>query len=259
MSLLTENPTYYYGHGQLWLGTAVAGGMPATFDNDFAELTSMEITLSAEFIEHVSKRSSIAKKDLRVLRMISGQGKFVCSQHGATLLKKYLYASQTTIAGGAISATAFDNTAAVVGDILPLPGGKTKVSSLVITDSTGSPKTLTLGTNYEADVDAGVIKILDITTGGAFAQPFKAAFTEAAATANNIFQSTPSLQGMRFKGINLANGNAVEIVDLPKIQISPAASWGLLNDGNDVNSYEVGFEILEDASNSTYSFGRQKI
>jgi hypothetical protein len=67
------------------------------------------------------------------------------------------------------------------------------------------------------------------------------------------------LQGMRFKGINLANNNAIEIVDIPKIQISPAASWGLLNDGNDVNKYEISFEILEDGSNLVYSFGRQKI
>ena len=253
---LTESPTYYYGHGQLWLGNAVAGLMPQSFDNDFAELNSMEITLGAEFIEHVSKRTTIAKKDLRVLRMISGQGKFVCSQHSANLLKKYLYASQTSITGGSFSATAFEKSAAVVNDILPIPGAKTKISSLVITDSAGSPATLTLGTDYEADADAGVIKILSL---GAYTQPFKAAGTEAAATANNIFQSTPALQGMRFKGINLANSNAIEIVDIPRIQISPAASWGLLNDGNDVNNYEINFEILEDGSNGTYSFGRQKI
>jgi hypothetical protein len=252
---LSESPTYYYGHGQLWLGTAIAGGMPSSFDNDFAELDSLEITLSAEFIEHVSKRTEIAKKDLRVLRMVSGQGKFSCSQHSANLLKKYLYASQTTIAGGSMSSTAFVKTPVVVGDILPIPGNKTKMSSVVVTDST--PTTGTLGTDYELDADAGVIKVLSIAT--LSVMPWKVAGTEAAATANNIFQTTPSLQGMRFKGINIANSNAIEIVDIPKIQISPAASWGLLNDGNDVNKYEINFEILEDGSNLTYSFGRQKI
>jgi hypothetical protein len=254
---LSASPTYYYGHGQLWLGDAVAGSMPSNFDNDFAELDSLEITLAAEFIEHVSKRTSIAKKDLRVLRMISGQGKFSCSQHSANLLKKYLYASQTTIAGGSFAATAFTKNPVVVGDILPIPGAKTKLSSLVITDSNGSPVTGTLGTDYESDADAGVIKVLSISN--LTTMPWKAAATEAAATGNNIFQTTPSLQGMRFKGINLANNNAIEIVDIPKIQISPAASWGLLNDGNDVNKYEINFEILEDGSNAVYSFGRQKI
>lgn len=252
---LSESPTYYYGHGQLFLGDAVAGSMPSSFDNDFAELDTLEITLAAEFIEHVSKRTSIAKKDLRVLRMISGQGKFVCAQHSANLLKKYLYASQTTITGGSISSTAFTKNPVVVGDILPIPGAKTKMSSVVVTDTT--PTTGVLGTDYELDADAGVIKVLSIAT--LTTMPWKVAGTEAAATANNIFQTTPNLQGMRFKGINLANSNAIEIVDIPKIQISPAASWGLLNDGNDVNKYEISFEILEDGSNLVYSFGRQKI
>jgi hypothetical protein len=253
---LTENPIYYYGHGSAWMGDAVAGSMPSTFDLDIPEIDTLEITLAAEYIEHVSKRSTIAKKDLRVTRMISGQGKLTCSIHSSTLLKTYLYASQTTVAGGAFTATAFTKNPAAVGDILPIPGAKTKISSLVITDSAGGPATLTLGTDYEADADAGVIKILSL---GAYTQPFKAAGTEAAATANNIFQSTPSVKGLRFKGINLANSGAIEILDLPKIQISPAASWQQVSDGNDVNKYEIAFEILEDGSNLVYSFGRYKI
>ena len=255
--MLSETPSYYYGHGQLWLGDAVAGSMPSSFDKDIAEIDSLEITLAAEFIEHTSKRTSIAKKDLRVLRMISGQGKLTCAQHSVNILKTYLYASQSTITGGAFSATAFTKNPSVVGDILPIPGAKSKISSLVITDSNVSPVTGVLGTDYEADADAGVIMVLSISS--LTTQPWKAAGTEAAATADNIFQSTPALQGMRFKGINLANNGAIEVLDIPKIQIAPATSWGLVNDGNDVNKYEINFEILEDGSNLTYSFGRYKI
>jgi hypothetical protein len=51
--------------------------------------------------------------------------------------------------------------------------------TLVITDSTsGTPKTLVKDTNYKVtDVRLGKIKILDITTGGTFAGPLKAAFS----------------------------------------------------------------------------------
>jgi hypothetical protein len=253
--MITETIKEYYGHGELWLGTAVAGGMPSAFDTSVAAIDSLEITLAAEFIEHVSKRTSIAKKDLKVLRMISGNGKLTCSQHSIALLTKYLYGSSSTVTGGAFTATAFAKALAAVGDYLPLPGGKRKVSSLVITDSAGSPGTLTLGTHYEADADAGVIKILSV---GSFVQPFKAAGTEAAGTQLNIFQSQPALQGMRFKGINLADSNDVKVVDFGKVQIAPATSWTLLNDGNDVNKYEIDFEILEDGSNSTYPFGNYR-
>jgi hypothetical protein len=215
--MITETIKEYYGHGELWLGPAVAGGMPSAFDTSVAAIDSLEITLAAEYIEHVSKRTSIAKKDLKVLRMISGSGKLTCAQHSIALLKKYLYGSQTTVAGGAFAATAFAKNPAAVGDYLPLPSGKKKVSSLVVTDSAGSPATLALGTDYEADADAGVIKILSL---GAYTQPFKAAGTEAAGNQLNIFQTTPALQGMRFKGINLADSGDVKIVDFGKIQIS---------------------------------------
>jgi hypothetical protein len=160
--MITETIKEYYGHGELWLGTAVAGGMPTAFDTSIAAIDSLEITLAAEFIEHVSKRTSIAKKDLKVLRMVSGNGKLTCAQHSIALLKKYLYGNSSTVTGGVFAATAFREEPAAVGDYLPLPGGKKKVSSLVITDSAGSPITLALGTDYEADADAGVIKLLTL-------------------------------------------------------------------------------------------------
>lgn len=255
--MLTDSSVQYYGRGQAWLGDAVAGGMPTSFDKDIPQIESLEISLSAEYAEFIGKRTSIAKKTLKVVHTIMASGKMVCAVHSAALLKTYLYASQTTITGGAASATAFAKTALpTVGDILPLPGNKVKASSVVITDSAGSPVTGTLGTDYELDADAGVIKVLSVAN--LSTAPWKAAFTEAAATANNIFQTTPAFQGMRFKGINLANNDAIEVVDIPKMQISPAATWTLLNSGSEVNKYEIAFEILDDGSNLTYSFGRHR-
>jgi hypothetical protein len=140
--MITTTETYYYGHGEAFLGAAVAGGLPTSFSDHISQIDSLEITETVEFIEHVSKRSSIAKKDLKVARMVSASGKMVCAKHTADLLKKYLYADKSTVTGGAFAATAFEKALAVVGDILPLPGGKTNVTSLVITDSTGSPVTL---------------------------------------------------------------------------------------------------------------------
>lgn len=252
---ITATETYYYGHGEAMMGDAVAGGLPTSFSDLISQIDSLSITETVEFIEHVSKRSSIAKKDLKVVRMVSATGKMVCAKHSADLLKKYLYASKTTVTGGSFSATAFAKTSAAVGDILPLPGGKTNVTSLVITDSAGSPATLVLGPDYEISQGKSSIKILNL---GSYTQPFKAAGTEAAGSQVNLFQSPPALQGLRFEGLNKANNDAVIVIDLPKIQISPAAEWGLLNDGSDVNKYEIDFEILEDSTNANYPFGRYK-
>lgn len=254
---LTDSTIQYYGRGVAWLGDAVANKMPATFDKYLPQIESLEISLQTEYAEFIGKDAIIARKKAKVAHTIMATGKLVCAVHSASILKTYLYASQTTIAGGSISATAFEKaTLPTVGDILPLPGAKTKVSSLAITDSNGSPVTGVLGTDYEADVDGGVIKVLSVSS--LTTAPWKAAFTEGAVTANNIFQTVPANQGLRFKGLNLMNSGAVEVLDIPKCQISPAATWTLLNSGNDVNKYEIAFEILDDGSNLVYGFGRYK-
>lgn len=258
---LTGSSEYYYGHGEAMIGPAVAGAMPAVFDLALFQIDMLELSFARESIEHISKRTSIAKKDAKVTRYVSGTGKITCSEQTLDLLTLYLFGTQGTVAGGAVSATTFKNAAGadatvVVGDILPLPSGKTKVSSLVLTDSTGSPVTLTLGTHYEADADAGYVKILSLS---GLTQPLKAAFTETAGSKVDIFQTQPGYKGMRFKGINLMQSNRIEVVDFGKLDFSPAATWSLLSDGNEVNKYELEFEILEDTSNSIYPFGQYRV
>jgi hypothetical protein len=253
----TESPTFSYNNGQLWFGDAVAGGMPTSLNTDIAEIDSFSITLSPEYIEHQSKNGSVRLKTLKVMVGCGATGKFSTGQAGAALLKKWLYASQTTIAGGSISATAVPKNPVAVNDIVPAASGKTKLSSVVVTDSAGLPVTGTLGTDYELDADAGLIKVLSISN--LTTQPWKIAATEAAATANNLFQTTTPLQGLRFKGNNLANNGAIEIFDIPKIMISPAGDWNLLGDGNEPTKFEWDFEILADQSNLVYPFGRHKI
>ncbi|MEO8650605.1 MAG: hypothetical protein ABI539_15690 [Acidobacteriota bacterium] len=253
---ITETNLYTYGHGELWIGDHVAGGMPSKMNTPVVQIDALEITETVERIEHISKRTSIAKKDLKIVRQVAASGKLTCSGTNINLLKLYLYASETAIAGGSVAATAFAQALAAVGDYLPLPGGKSKVSALAVTDSNGTPATLALGTDYEADVDAGIVKILNL---GAYTQPFKAAFTEAAGSQLNLMASQPGAKGLRFKEINLANSNAVRIVNLPKIDFDPVSSWPLMGDGNEVNKFELSFEVLEDTSNAVYPFGNYRI
>jgi hypothetical protein len=251
----TDTVTYVYNRGQLWMGDAIAGGMPSSFPIDIAAIDTFEITLTPSYVEHVQKQTAVATKDIRALSEITATGKITCSQRSVTLMTRWLYGSNTTIAGGALSSTAFVKTPVVVGDILPIPGNRTKMTAVVVTDST--PTTGVLGTDYELDADAGLVKVLSIST--LTTMPWKVAGTEGAATGINIFQSPPVLQGLRFKGINITNNNAIEILDIPKLQLSPAGAWQQLGDGTSVASYEWDFEILTDATNLVYPFGRQKL
>ena len=255
MATITETAEYYYGHGQAWLGERTAGGLVDNFDVSLPEIDSMTITLTKESIEHVSKRDSIAFKDLKVTRMVSGTGSMVCAQHNADILETYLYGTASAITGGAISAVAFENTTIAAGESVPFPGDRVNLSTFTsIVDSAGSPATLVNGTDYLVDEKAGVVKFVNV---GGFTQPFKLNGTEAAGTGIGVFMQRTLLKWLRFKGINLADSDAVEVVDLYKVDIEPANSWTLLNDGTEVNRYEINFELLKDTTkSSSATFGQ---
>jgi hypothetical protein len=238
------------------MGDAVAGSMPTSYPVDIAALDSFEITLSPEYVEHMNKSAAIALKDVKAVSSISASGKLSCSQRHLALLTKWLYASNTTIAGGSFAATAVAKNPVAVGDITGPTNLKTNLSSVVVTDSAGSPATGVLGTDYELDADAGLIKVLSISS--LTTQPWKVAATEGASTGVNLFQNPPALQGIRFMGINILNSNAKEIWDIPKVQFSPAGALQLLGDGNEPAKFEWDFEILADTTNLVYPFGRVK-
>lgn len=253
---ITEAAEYYYGHGKAWLGDRTAGGLVDNFDVSLPEIDSLSISLTKESIEHVSKRDSIAFKDLKVTRMVSGSGKIVCAQHNAEILKTYLYGTKSSVTGGAfLAAAAVFPTGIIAGDIMPIPNDRTHLSALTsIVDSAGSPATLVLGTDYEVDLDAGVVKFLNV---GGYTQPFKAAGTETAGTGVGLFMQRSLLKWLRFHGINLADSDSDVVIDLYKVDIEPANEWTLLNDGADVNKYEINFEMLKDTTkSSSATFGQ---
>src|SRR5690606_17947621 len=135
------------------------------------------------------------------------------------MLVAYLFGAKSSVTGGSFSGKAFPS-GIVAGDIMPLPDGITHASSIVITDSTGSPKTLTAGTNYRVSPSGSTIYFDDVTTGGTFAEPFKAAGTEAAGTGVGLLKTRTVEKALRFEGINVANGDEACVVDLYRVQLS---------------------------------------
>lgn len=235
---------YYFGHGKGAIGTRnTTTGAPGIFDIELAEIDEISLSVSTEKVEHMSKRLSIASKDLSVVKSMAMVGKIVTSISTTALLKLGLYGSTATVAGGSSAATAYASGLAV-GDIVAHPSGKTRLTSIVLTDSTGSPVTLTLGTHYEVyDAAAGLIKILDLTS---LTQPLKIAATEAAGTSVGFMTQRIFERCLWFSGINIADNDKPCIVKLHKMQISPFKEWTLLNSGNEVNKYEFEFECLKD-------------
>jgi hypothetical protein len=122
------------------------------------------------------------------------------------------------------------------------------VAALVIKDSTGSPKTLTLGTNYDNNLATGQITMLDITTGGPFVGPLKADYTRAVATTQNKLLSAGAIEyWLRFAGVNTAvSGSPAVMVDLYRVRLSPTKDMGLITD--DIAKFALEGSVLADTT-----------
>jgi hypothetical protein len=257
MATITETARHFYGHGQSWLFPRTSGGVPdgtVATALSLPEVDSVELNLETEKVEHISKRDALASKNVSVVRMVSGKGKIVCSQHSMDLLALYFFGTKSTVAGGAAGGAAF--TAGIVQNaIVPFPGDRTNLSTFTsIVDSAGSPATLVQGTDYLVDNEAGVIKFLNVS---GFTQPFKLNGTQDAG--NQVAGITQRVQErwLRHKVINIAESDDYGVLDVYRIQIDPAASWQLLQEGGDVAKYEIGFEILKDTTKSSSAAGGQ--
>ncbi len=241
-----SDTNYFYGHGELWLGDRAADGSVATFES-FAEIDELSISLASESITHMSKRSSIRVKDLDVVAGVSASGKFTTSIFTATALKTYFFGSSAAVAAGTITAVSLGSGLAA-GDIVKIPGDYRDITLTYIKDSAVSPATLVNGTDYEIDLAAGMVKILNL---GSYTQPFKITGTSSVGTGVGLLQTRKFEKYLRFKGINLADGDQSVTVDLYKVQIKPTKELSLLGTGNEPNKFEVEFEILKDTTKST--------
>lgn len=257
MSTITETARHFYGHGQSWLFARTTGGAIAVGGADaisLPEVDSVEISITTEKVERVSKRDALASKAFSVVKMIGGTGKLICSQHSMDLLKLYFFGSKSTVSGGSVSAAAF-SSGIVANDIVPLPGDRTHLSTFTsIVDSAGSPATLVNGTDYEIDNYAGVVKFLNVS---GYTQPFKVSGTQDAGTQVAGFTARTQEKWLRHKVINIADSDDPGLLDVYRIQIDPAASWQLITDGNEPQKYEIGFQVLKDTTKSSSATGGQ--
>jgi hypothetical protein len=132
------------------------------------------------------------------------------------------------------------------------------VSSVVITDSNAaSPNTLPAA-QYKIHAAQGAIEFLDVTTGGAYTQPFLLSYTKGAATRTAMFKGAQPQVWLRFDGINTADSNKRVIVDLYKVSIDPTKDLSLI--GSDTQKFELSGMALADTSKDPDSvfgqFGR---
>jgi hypothetical protein len=140
----------------------------------------------------------------------------------------------------------------VVGQVIKLPAAN--VSSVTVKDSTGSPKTLAAG-QYELDPLAATIKLLDITTGGAYVQPFKVDFTEGAVSTLGAFKAPESDYTVVLAGTN-AYDNSRGVFTGYKFRFLGDGDVPWIT-GDQYAGYKLNGELLKDTARAANSAGGQ--
>lgn len=115
--------------------------------------------------------------------------------------KLLMAGAKVSVTGGSASNETLPNPVAV-GDFYLLRNAGV-ISNLVITDSAGSPATLTAGTHYEHD-GSGLVTIKALTG----TQPYKAAYDFAAKTRVLVQNVAIANKVLRFHGLNTARKNS---------------------------------------------------
>lgn len=243
---------YLYLAGEVWIGDRAADGTVANFLN-IPEVDELTLALSEERVMHTSKRQSMRIKDLDVVVSTSITGTLRVSSANADILRQALFGAKATVAAGTLTSVSL-GTGMAVGDIRKIPGDYRDITLTFIKDSAGSPATLVNGTDYTIDLASGMVKILNL---GTYVQPFLVTGTSGLATGIGLMNERKGEKYLRFKGINVADGDNSVTLDLYKIQISPTKALALLATGNEPTSLEIEFEALKDTTKSaTSTFGQ---
>jgi len=155
-------------------------------------------------------------------------------------IKTGVLGKNVTTAGGSITAEAFPTVA--VKDIVKLK--YPNASSIVITDSAGSPATLVANTHYKVlDAKAGLIEILSL---GSFTQPFKAAYTAAAVSVITAMEADDATEYYIYCALLNTEPSTDQAIGLEfyRAAIDPTALLALINE--DQGSFDVKATILRD-------------
>lgn len=205
-------------------------------------------------VESADKRESFSGNRGLYKRMYTQRGgTFSGSMDEWSLsnLALLLHSAAVPVAASTASGEAFPS-ALVAGDQVLL--AHPHASSLVITDSAGSPVTVDAEDYALIGHNDRVVEIIDPT---GYTQPFNAAYSYAAYDTLDVFANDPAEIYVVFDGIDTENNDPVEI-DLFRAQFAPLGSFGLINEefGSLPFSAELLFDSLNVDANGKGGFAR---
>lgn len=244
----------FSGVGIVSIAPRLVTGFPG-IAQDMGNCPSVKVAHSASPVERNSSRDTARGPNRRMPGNTAGAIEIVCDEYSKPNMVRFLFGRLDTVAAGAVVATtpfAGGATTAVVGSVLLMPDKN--VSAVVITDSTGAPKTLVAGVNYELDAFNGSIKLLDITTGDPYVQPFKYSYTKGAVDVISGLARADEEVWVNMAGTNVDTGER-GVFDAYRCRFSATENWDLINEG--YQDFTIKGAILQDATKTNAGVGGQ--
>lgn len=241
----------FSGQGKVLIGKRLNSGLPDVM-RWIGNASVFKIGQAQDTIERRESYTGNRLPARRLTKANSGTLDVVFDEFSVQNLVLATLGVNSVVAAGSAVTNYVLPTGATVGDSLLLPAKN--VSAVTIKDSTGSPKTLTLNTNYTLDAFAASITLLDLTTGGTYVQPFKADYTPGAVNVVGAFQALAADMYVRLDGINTDDGTRC-ICDVFRARFSPSKDLPLI--GDDYVDFELSGTVLADTLRQTSAVGGQ--
>jgi hypothetical protein len=232
--------TYASFQGRVYLAERDIAGNPinARTPGNVAEL---KLALKTDVLEHYESTTGQRALDHRMVKQKSATVNLTIEEFTKENLSLALYGNVAAISSGSVVTETISTTAPTLGDRYFL--AHSKVSAVVVTDSTGTPATLVAGTNYTLDADFGAITFLNVTS---FTAPIKVAYSFGAVTDVGIFTQPLPERMLRLEGINTAAGNAKVLVELYRVAFDPLKELSLITDA--LNKFDLEGSLLADST-----------
>lgn len=230
----------FSGQGTVLVAKRDTSGNPLSFYT-LGCADELDVKLNIDKWEHTESCTGQRGVDAQGFKKASGEISLAITDWNQKNLELALNGTtNATATGSAVNETL--HTGIVVGDIARLL--HMAPTSVVITDSAGSPATVSAG-HYEVDTVLGTVKFLNVT---GYTQPFQVSYSWTDPAYVAMLSAGLYDMFLRFEYINTQNANQRGLVEFYKVQFNPTESFELLNE--ELQVMKLTGSILMDTTKS---------
>lgn len=244
---------FFSGQGPVFFAAVDGNGVPGSFF-DIGNLESFNFGFEPNVITDRESKSGNRLVAARIETELTANVSITLKEPNVENLEVMFRAAKVSNAGSTVTdETNFKASGIAVNDVIVTKFQN--ISSVVVTDSAGSPATLTLGTHYEIQsAKFGRIRFLNVT---GHTQPYKVSYTYAARIVTPLFNSSQKDYFIHMEGINTVDSTAF-LSQFYKARVSPPTEFNLLQDefGRFTLEGELLIDPTRDADPNFKQFGR---